>query len=70
VKGQRVAGLPIHAPALRIGNNESIVEVGIGSYSRELDETGEPTEKIANKNDFHFCDSVRAKYGLYSGAGT
>jgi hypothetical protein len=87
-KGQRVAGLPIHAPVIRIGNNESIVEVGInkvwkafalnqivifddlhglldeiGSYSRELDETGEPTEKIANKNDFHFCDCLRAIIG-------
>lgn len=29
------------------------------SYSRELDEMGEPTEKIEDKNDFHFMDAER-----------
>lgn len=31
----------------------------IQNYSRELDERGEPTEAIANKKDYHFCDSLR-----------
>jgi hypothetical protein len=26
------------------------------SYSRELDEMGEPTEKIDAKETFHFCE--------------
>jgi hypothetical protein len=29
------------------------------SYSRELDEMGEPTEKIDNKETFHHCDALR-----------
>lgn len=29
------------------------------SYSRELDENGEPTDKIEDKNDFHFMDAER-----------
>jgi hypothetical protein len=29
------------------------------SYSRELDENGEPTEKIEDKNSFHFMDAER-----------
>jgi hypothetical protein len=29
------------------------------SYSRELDENGEPTEKIEDKNSYHFMDSER-----------
>ena len=29
------------------------------TYSRELDESGEPTDKIENKEQFHFCDSLR-----------
>jgi len=29
------------------------------SYSRELDDMGEPTEKIADKNTFHFLDAKR-----------
>ena len=29
------------------------------SYSRELDDMGEPTEKIADKSIFHFLDSLR-----------
>lgn len=31
----------------------------LGSYSRELDEMGQPTEKIADKNTFHFLDATR-----------
>ena len=30
-----------------------------GRYSRELDRSGQPTEKIKNKNDFHLMDSER-----------
>lgn len=30
-----------------------------GTYSRELDDMGEPTEKIKNKNAFHFLDAIR-----------
>lgn len=29
------------------------------SYSRELDDMGEPTEKIEDKETFHFCDAIR-----------
>ncbi|MCA9368527.1 hypothetical protein KC887_09860, partial [Candidatus Kaiserbacteria bacterium] len=29
------------------------------SYARELDEMGEPTEKIADKNTFHLLDALR-----------
>jgi hypothetical protein len=29
------------------------------SYSRELDENGDPTEAIEDKNDFHFMDAER-----------
>jgi hypothetical protein len=31
----------------------------IQSYTREIDELGEPTEKIENKNAYHLCDSLR-----------
>lgn len=31
----------------------------IGSYSRELDDMGEPTEKIADKETYHLLDSLR-----------
>lgn len=31
----------------------------IGSYSRELDDAGNPTEKIADKNTFHELDALR-----------
>lgn len=30
-----------------------------GTYSRELNESGQPTEKIKNKNDFHRLDGLR-----------
>ncbi len=30
-----------------------------GTYSRELDDMGEPTEKIADKNTFHLLDAYR-----------
>lgn len=84
VRGVYVPGLPIHAPPMVKGKEESIVEVGInrvfkafsldqlyifddlaglldelGSYGRELDEMGEPTAKIADKESFHLLDSVR-----------
>jgi len=29
------------------------------TYSRELDEMGNPTEKIADKSDFHHLDALR-----------
>lgn len=31
----------------------------LGTYSRELDDAGEPTEKIDNQNAYHLCDSLR-----------
>lgn len=31
----------------------------VGSYARELDEMGEPTEKIADKSTYHFLDALR-----------
>ncbi|MCB1899227.1 MAG: hypothetical protein KDH16_08060, partial [Rhodocyclaceae bacterium] len=31
----------------------------IMSYARELDDMGEPTEKIADKNTFHLLDALR-----------
>lgn len=31
----------------------------IESYSRELDDEGEPTEKIEDKETFHYCDAIR-----------
>ena len=31
----------------------------LGSYRRELDQNGQPTEKIANKSDYHLLDSLR-----------
>ena len=31
----------------------------VGSYSRELDDMGEPTEKIANKETYHKLDALR-----------
>jgi hypothetical protein len=30
-----------------------------GTYSRELDDNGQPTEKIKNKNDYHHLDALR-----------
>jgi hypothetical protein len=35
----------------------------IGAYSRELDDTGEPTEKIANKELWHLADALRYLVG-------
>lgn len=31
----------------------------VESYSRELDDEGEPTEKIEDKETFHYCDAIR-----------
>ena len=81
VNGVRVAGIPIHGPAVP---EVQSIEVGIQrvygafnldrllvfddlhgfldelqSYSRELDEMGEPTEKIEAKETFHLLDAVR-----------
>lgn len=39
----------------------------VGTYSRELDDAGEPTEKIANKSDFHLMDATRYILGWYGG---
>lgn len=35
----------------------------LGSYSRELDETGEPTEKIEDKETYHLLDALRYLVG-------
>lgn len=37
------------------------------TYSRELDENGEPTEKIEDKNDFHYMDAERYIVGFLRG---
>lgn len=37
------------------------------TYSRELDEAGEPTEKIEDKHDFHFMDAERYIISLLRG---
>jgi hypothetical protein len=31
----------------------------LGTYSRELDENGQPTEKIKDKETYHYCDALR-----------
>lgn len=31
----------------------------VGSYSREVDDSGSPTEKIADKETYHHCDALR-----------
>ena len=31
----------------------------IQSYTREINDRGEPTEKIEDKNDYHLCDALR-----------
>ena len=88
VNGQRVPGLPIHGPSVRIGNRDSIVEAGIlrdwqafslnqivifddlsglldelGTYSRELDEMGEPLETIDDPHSYHELDACRYLIG-------
>ena len=35
----------------------------LGSYSREVDERGEPTEKIDGKASYHLCDAARYLLG-------
>lgn len=42
----------------------------IGSYSREVDESGNPTEKIAEKETHHWCDSCRYVLSYLFGDGT
>lgn len=39
------------------------------SYSRELDEMGEPTEKIEDKNEFHIMDAERYAISLLRNMG-
>lgn len=39
-----------------------------GSYSRELNDAGEPTEAIDDKNSYHFLDSERYIIGYLKGA--
>lgn len=39
------------------------------SYSRELDEMGEPTEKIEDKNEYHLMDAERYAISLLRNAG-
>jgi hypothetical protein len=41
----------------------------LGTYSRELDEEGKPTEKIADKSTFHFMDAERYIQGYLAGGG-
>lgn len=31
----------------------------MGTYSRELDDNGQPTEKIKDKETYHYCDALR-----------
>lgn len=40
------------------------------TYSRELDDNGEPTEKIDDKNSFHFMDAERYIVGWLRGGQT
>jgi hypothetical protein len=41
-----------------------------GTYSRELDASGQPTEKIKNKNDYHRLDGLRyVAAGIENGEG-
>jgi hypothetical protein len=40
----------------------------VGSYSRELDEMGNPTEAIADKSSYHLLDALRY-IGSYLNAG-
>jgi hypothetical protein len=37
------------------------------SYSRELNDNGEPTERIEDKNDYHFMDAERYIIGFIAG---
>jgi hypothetical protein len=41
-----------------------------GTYSRELDDTGQPTEKIKNKDTYHFMDAERYIIGKIRGGMT
>jgi len=38
--------------------NQPLIEE-FRSYSRELDEQGQPTDKIKDKNKWHYCDAIR-----------
>jgi len=46
-------------PSLRIFSTCAGVLDEIGTYSRELDDAGEPTERIADKETFHRLDAYR-----------
>jgi len=37
----------------------SYLREGLATYSREVDEAGNPTEKIKDKNEFHMIDALR-----------
>lgn len=46
-------------PSVRIFNTCTGVLDELGTYARELDDSGEPTEKIADKETFHRLDGYR-----------
>lgn len=54
----RVYGL-IKSDRLYVFNTCARLIDELGRYSRELDDEGEPTEKIANKNEYHLLDALR-----------
>jgi hypothetical protein len=47
------------AGRVKIFNTCAITRKQIGEYSYELDERGEPTERIQNKNRYHLMDAMR-----------
>lgn len=63
----RVYGL-IASRNLLIFNTLRGLRDQILSYSRELDDTGEPTEKIEDKEAFHLLDALR--YGVAGATGS
>lgn len=44
---------------LRVFKSLKVLRDQIGTYSREVDESGEPTEKIKDKDTFHVLDALR-----------
>lgn len=49
----------LKARRLRVFSSCARLRDEFGRYSRELDESGKPTEKIKNKNDYHCLDALR-----------
>lgn len=49
----------IRAGGLIIFNDCTGILQELRTYAREVDETGQPTEKIANKSKYHLLDSLR-----------